>query len=323
MEYKDRSTALVVFGVLTTGLGCLFGLMTAFILLSQLFLAPQTGMPLGTLIPAMSIYVMIAAALIWLGIGSMMATRWARALLLIGSWSWLIFGSLGIASAAVMLPVMINNMSKLAPNNPDAPALPAAAMVIGLVVGLGIDAVFLVVIPAVWTYFYGRHDVKATCEARHPQPGWTDACPLPVLAVVCWLAFSVPMMLVMTLSFHGALPFFGLFLTGVPGSLAYLILGALYGLVAWLLYRLDVRGWWLLIGLIGFFMVSGIVTFMQRDVLDMYRTMNFPPETMAQMERMSILKNKGLLIGLSCVFCVPMVGYLIFIRRYLRRSDAA
>jgi hypothetical protein len=332
MEYKDRSIGLIVFGLLTVCLGCLCGLLIlflvgeTFVLNSGIVTAGQ-GMPgapkpsIAMLIPAMAVYGMMGIALTWLGIGSIMATRWARALLLVFSWSWLIMGIIMMVVMSVMLPMILNSMPAM-PNAPAGSPPPSAFMGVAMVIGLLFDGIVFVLLPGVWTFFYSSRHVKATCEARHPQPAWTDACPLPVLAGVLWLAYSVPMMVVMPATGLGALPFFGTFLTGLSASAGYLLLGVVYAVAAWRLYRLDVRGWWLLVGLICFFLVSGFVTFAQHNVMDMYRAMNLPADQLAAMDKMGFLKSKGIL-WLSALFCVPTFGYLAYIRRYFRPSVAA
>jgi hypothetical protein len=101
-DYKDRSTGLMVFGILTLLLGCLAGLFVSLMLVGQMAAAKAPNAPpanYAAILPAIGIYGGLAVALIWLGIGSIMARRWARALLLIFSWSWLI---MGICMTAVM-----------------------------------------------------------------------------------------------------------------------------------------------------------------------------------------------------------------------------
>src|SRR5882757_285048 len=93
--YKDRSSGLVIFGILTLLLGCLAGLFVPLMLFGQMMAAKAPNAPPvnhATMLPGVAVYVLLAVALIWLGIGSIKARRWARALLLIFSWSWLIMG---------------------------------------------------------------------------------------------------------------------------------------------------------------------------------------------------------------------------------------
>ncbi len=113
-------------------------------------------------------------------------------------------------------------------------------------------------LPSVWTFFYSGKNVKATCEARDPVIRWTDACPLPVLAMCLWLSFSVLMMLVIPLAGHGVFSsLFGIFLSGSAGcdilSRPPPPSGAL---PPGCLYHLDQRGWWLILIAMCVYMVS-------------------------------------------------------------------
>ena len=82
MPYKDRSAGLIVFGILTILLGCLAGLFVPLMLVGQAASARATSAPapLSAILPAVLLYGILAVALVWLGIGSIMARRWARAL---------------------------------------------------------------------------------------------------------------------------------------------------------------------------------------------------------------------------------------------------
>ena len=194
--YKDRSTGLVVFGILTILLGCVCAMFLPMMLFGQLANAENTGTPPNFLVmlPVDGLYGVLAVALVWLGIGSIKARRWARALLLIFSWSWLVMGFLMLVVMAFVMPIIMANASAASPGHP---ALPAAAMTVMMIFMLGFFGVFFVLVPGVFTFFYRSPHVKATCEARDPAMCWTDACPLPVLALCLWLAVGLPMMLLM------------------------------------------------------------------------------------------------------------------------------
>jgi hypothetical protein len=73
----------MVFGILTLLLGCLAGLFVPLMLFGQMMAAKAPNAPptnTAAILPAVVIYGCLAAALIWLGIGSIKARRWARAL---------------------------------------------------------------------------------------------------------------------------------------------------------------------------------------------------------------------------------------------------
>ncbi len=316
MPYKDRSVGLIVFGILTIFLGCL-AVLLVLLMLGQAVSAKTTGVPVtfSTILPAIFIYGILAVVLVWLGIGSIMARRWARALLLIFSWTWLIMGLLALVGMAFVMPKVLANLSSSGTTG--HPAMPSAAIA-GVMVGMFlVFGVMFVILPAVWTFFYNSRHVKATCETRDPVTRWTDACPLPVLGFCLWLAFSVPMMLLMPIAGHGVMPFFGIFLTGVPGTMLCLAIAAIWSYAAWSLYKLEQRGWWLILIALCVFMASAFLTFARHDVMEMYYLMGYPE---AQIEQ---IQKSGLLIGdrmmwLMAFSMLPFLGYLLFIKKFLR-----
>jgi hypothetical protein len=314
-SYHDRSTGLIIFGVMTVLLGGLSALLVLLMLgVSAMPGAAAQGQNgLIAVLPAIAMYGGLAVALIWLGIGSIMARRWARALLLIFSWSWLVMSILGLGAMAFLMPKIFANLPSA--TTPGHPGMPPVALGPFLIIIFLIDGFLLIVLPAIWTFFYNSRHVKATCEARDPVPRWTDACPLPVLALCLWLLFSVVMLLVMPLAGHGVMPFFGMFLTGAVGTLFYLVLAVLWLGAAWLLYRLDVRGWWLILIAMALFMISSIVTYIHHDLLEMYQLMGYPQAQIDQIQRTGLLEG-NYLTWLTALFALPMFAYLLFIKRY-------
>jgi hypothetical protein len=85
IAYKDRRTALIVFGILTIAIGCVMALFIPLMLFSATMTAkePGSGDMYRMMIPVCAMYGTLVVTLIWLGIGSAMARRWARTLLLI------------------------------------------------------------------------------------------------------------------------------------------------------------------------------------------------------------------------------------------------
>jgi len=316
--YHDRSTGLIIFGILTIGLGCLTVLLVGLLFLGQALGArtPQGATPFSLILPAAVIYGVLAVALVWLGIGSILARRWARALLLIFSWSWLLVGVLMMLFMAVVMPSAMNAAATTAQAD-GRPAMPAAALGVALAMAFLIDGVIFVVLPAIWTFFYSSRHVKATCEWRDQRPRWTDACPLPVLAVCLWTLLSVPTLLISLVTGHSVVPFFGLLLAGPPASILYLVFTGLWLLAAGLMYQLDVRGWWLVLLTLLLFTVSSVITYSHHDIGELYRLMNFPQAQIDQAQHLGFFAGKGLM-WMSLLGCLPFMGYLLFIKRYFR-----
>ena len=319
-DYKDRSTGMVIFGILTLLLGCLAGLLVPLMLFGQMMAAKAPNAPPvnhAMMLPGIAVYGVLAVALVWLGIGSIKARRWARALLLIFSWSWLI---MGIVMTVVMPFIMSKTMANLPPDaKTGQPAMPPGAIT-GMVIFMTLFFfVFFVLVPAVWTFFYQSRHVKATCDAHDPVTRWTDACPLPVLAFCLWTWITVPMMLVWPLTGMAVLPCFGMFVSGLLGSLFCLVIAAVWGVAGWWLYRLDARGWWLILVAMVLFMVSALLTYAHHDISELYQLQGLPQAQIDQMQKMGLFTGNRL--GWLTALCsLPFLGYLVFIKKYLRKG---
>lgn len=318
--HKDRSTGLMVFGILTLVLGGLVGLFVPLMLFGQMMAAKAPNAPpvnTSAILLAVAMYGCLAVTLIWLGIGSIKARRWARALLLIFSWSWLV---MGIFMTVTMPFVMARALTNLPANaNSGQPAMPPAAitgMIVFMVIFFG---VFFVLMPAVWTFFYNSRHVKVTCETRDPVPRWTDACPLPVLGFCLWTWLAVPMMFFWPLTGHAVMPCFGMFVSGLPGALFCVVVGAIWGVAGWWLYRLDVRGWWLILVAMVVFMVSALLTYAHHDIIEMYQLQGLPQAQIDQIQKMGLFTGNRMGC-FTVLFTLPFLGYLLFIKKYLHKA---
>jgi hypothetical protein len=317
--YYDRSTGLMVFGVMTIALGALAALLAVVTVLSLAMatLVPNAQVTPAAVLPGICIYVGAAVVLIWLGIGSIKARRWARALLLIMSWSWLIVGVFDIGIMAFILPKVLSNLPM--PQGPDHTPIPVQPGVVTtiVIVTMLFMGIFMVVLPGVWLFFYSSRHVKLTCEWRDPVVRWTDLCPLPVLGLCLWLAFTAFTMLVMNAMPYLAAPFFGMLVSGIAARAVYAVMGLIWFGAAWLMYRLDSRGWWLALAGCLAFTISAMLTYSQHDIMEMYRLMHYPEEQLAQIEKTGLLKG-NMMMWFTPLFMLPLIGYMAFIKKYLR-----
>jgi hypothetical protein len=317
--HKDRSAGLVVFGILTILLGCLAGLFVLLMMAQVAFGgAMKQTVGLSEILPAMSIYGILAAALVWTGIGSIMARRWARALLLISSWIWLVMGVFILVFMVFFIPHILALASSAGTTNQPVSNTVTAAMDMVMLFVFLVMGVLFVILPVIWVYFYSSRHVKATCEKRDPVTRWTDACPLPVLGLCLMSVIGAPMMLMMPFTGHCVMPFFGVFLTGPAGGLFCLAVAAVWTYAAWSLYKLERRGWWVIFIAICVLSASAVVTFARHDMLEMYRLMNYPEAQIEQMQKSGLLVGNGMEWMTLCSM-LPLLGYLVFIRKYLRR----
>jgi hypothetical protein len=324
LPLPDRSTGLLVFGVLTILLGALAGLMTLMMALGSVMAArghvAGAEMSPGAVLPALLVYGGLTVALVWLGIGSIKARRWARALLLILAWSGLAVGVPTLVAMALVVPKVITASAAQMPEGPNQVSSEQMGTVI-TIVSLGVGLMFLAV-PVAGILFYGRRDVRATCERRDPVPRWTDACPLPLLAVSLWLAAAVPSVALLPLSNHGVVPLFGGFVRGAASAGLCLLLTALLAWMAWRLYRRDARAWWALLALMALGCASNLLTFVRHGGADLYRQMGYPEEQVEQIAATGVLDG-SLMLWLSAGTIIPLFGYLLWVKRHLRPQPRA
>ncbi len=317
-SFKDRSIGLLIFGILTVLGGVLCGLMVLFLGFS-LSLPSRPGVPaqsLQMLLPAMAIYSLAAVGCIWLGVGSIMKRRWARALLLIGSWSGLIVGVISFIFIGISLPEIQKTMRASMPE-----ASPALQMVPLIIMGVTM-LIFYVLLPGSWLLFYRGRNVKATCEHYDSVIRWTDHCPLPVLGLAVWLGISVVSCFVMVFGNVAVLPFFGMFIYGTPAIAATAVLTLVFAYAMWRVYLLDVRGWWIVVIGVVLFAISALITYSRHDLMEVYRLLNFPPEQLAQIEKYNFFTGNMLYLSVI-LWVVPALAYLFYIKRFFKGPSTA
>lgn len=313
IAFKDRKTGLVIFGIIQIIFGGACALAVPFVILSMVMLAVHNGgfaMPM--MIPAILFYIIPAAWFIWMGIGSIKARRWARALLLVSSWIWLIGGISAIISVLVIMPNMHEHMAQ------DAQIPQEVATIIKYAMA-GFMTVFYVIIPGAFVLFYGSKNVKATCEFRDSRIRWTDKCPLPVLAVSFLFAFWAASALFM--GFYGwVIPFFGVLLSGVAGAVVVFIITLLLGYVAWGTYKLSIKAWWCSILLTIAWVLSTGITFSRVSIWEFYEKMDFPAQQLDIMRQYVTLQNFTMVL-FSGLWIVGFLGYLLYTKKYFRRPS--
>lgn len=320
--YRDRYAGLVCFGVLEILLGllALFGLLSVLLLeaTKSAMSATTPGMSARALLPSASVYLVAAVFFFWLGIGSILARRWARALMLIAAWFWLVAGLLGFASFAWIYPTIQSAMARAAAGGANgSPGTADPAAVLGIVQGciFVVLAVVYVLLPLAFLLFYRSPHVKATCEARDPIPRWTDRCPLPVLGLSLSQGFGALAMLGIAAGYR-TMALFGLIITGLPAFAIGLGFAILLAFTARAAYRLAPWAWWSAVSLLGLGIASVVATaFHPIDWAELYRQMGFDAGQLEQLGVLALLRDNRLL-WFSSLSLVPFLIYLLWVRRF-------
>ncbi len=308
----DRKTGLIAFGLLQVAIGGLCALFVPLIWAGAALsraAGAEGGPQLDTkaLAPALLIYGAGAAWFIWMGVGSMLARRWARALTVAASWLWLVCGVSALIATWITLPDLFSQLSAQG-------QLPVPMVTMIKVFMLGFMAIIYVALPLTFALFYGGQNVKATCESRNPAPSWTDSCPLPVLGVS--LLFGLSAISMPAVGCYGwALPFFGAIVSGPAGAAVALATAALTAYLAWGACRLDRRAWACSIAVVTAWAVSIGATFTRHSVFDYYASMNIPEEQVALMKPVWDAHSVHF-AAMSALWFAALLGYLWYTRRF-------
>ena len=311
-DFKDRKVGLVVFGILEVILGAFCALSVPLMIFGMIASAtlnksPAAPMSAGMIIPGVLFYALLAVGFIWMGIGSIKARRWARALWLVCSWVWLISGISGLILVLLLMPDVWGQMGK----SGQMPQEMAVIMKYGMI---GFLAVFYVIIPGALVLFYGSKNVKATCESRDPHIRWTDKCPLPVLSVS--LIFAVWAVSILFMGLYGwVIPFFGFILSGMTGAAAALAVMLVSAYAAWGTYKLSIKAWWCSVLLIVAWTVSVGITFSRVSMWEFYEKMGFPQQQLDIMKHYDMPQGSSMALFVG-FWAICFLGLLLYTKRY-------
>jgi hypothetical protein len=316
LDFKDQRTGLVLFGVIhiiigaLCALGMLFTIVGA-IAVTALDRGAVLSMGIGQMALAALIYFLLALWFVWMGIGSMLARRWARALIVITAWLWLICGVAGFIVTLLFMPDIFGPMAM-------SGEIPQEMVVIVQSIVTGFMVVILIIIPGAFILFYSSRHVKATCEQRDPQVRWTDKAPLPVItlsSIFGAVAISMPFLGL----YRWAVPFFGLVLSGFSGAVVVFVYVLLFAYAAWGTYKLRMRAWWCGLLLTIASTISMAITFSRVSLLAFYEEMGMPKESLAMMKELSMLQGSTYLFVWGLMI-IGFVGFFIYTKRYFAAS---
>lgn len=310
---KDRSFGLSAFGLMQIAMGGFSALLVPLMLLSAV-LKPQSGTSMAQLVPVAGLYAALAITLVWLGFGSIRARRWARALTLVLAWMWLAMGIVSLVGMVAWMPKMADIGA--------AQGKPIPSQIASIMYGamfITMTCIYLL-LPGIFILFYGRSDVKATCDAMDPVVRWTDRCPLPVLSLSLLLGFAATSV-VWSAGYGFVTPFFGIIISGIPGALFFLGLSSLFGYLSWATYKLKMEAWWVTLAAIVLLGLSTVISFSRVSLMDLYREMKFPAAQLEMIEKMGVMKFNMPLI--ASVNIAIFIAYLLWVRGYFPANGTA
>ena len=215
--YRDRSTGLLVAGVIEILIGGVLALMVPLSLLAWWVSGAQASglASLRSVLPMMVTYAIFAGVMVWLGIGTIRARRWARTLMLALSRIWLVTGLVSLAITCFTLPGLVRTYGA------DA-GLPSGTLAVVMIIALVFAAPVYVLLPGGFLLFFRSPDVAATCRASGPRRQFTDDLP-PQIVMLATLWVLLAVSVVIMPAYNWAFPFFGRLLSGAAGVAPWVV----------------------------------------------------------------------------------------------------
>jgi len=113
-------------------------------------------------------------------------------------------------------------------------------------------------------------------------------------------------------------PFFGTVMDSYAGAGAGLCLSSLCILLAWRLYKLDIRALWGGVAVVCLWFTSMIMTFAGDSFWVYNEKITKNPE---QLELMKDSNFQSMMIIMLGIWAVGLLGYLILIKRYFKKDS--
>lgn len=323
--YRDRSTGLMLFGILQIILGLLAALMVPLVTLGVFLsrVGPAGRMRPGQYISTIATYVFAAVVFLILGFGSIQARRWARALTLVISWYWLVTGILITVLLTAVMPVTVRGILAQAQQNASggpSPNISTAMMAVVLTIMIVFMAFFLIAVPIAFVIFYSRSDVEQTCRNRDPVERWTDKSPLPVLGASIVL-FTDSLHLLMMGIATPLFPFFGRYLAGIRATACFFAMAALVLYLARAIFRLELVGWWIAVVAAALALLSTAITYARADLMAAYSKLGLTDQQLKIINSTPMFRGH-IILWWSLLSLVIFFGYLLWLKRYFKQSTA-
>lgn len=321
---KPGKVGLILFGLGLIFIGLLFVLMAVLFLAMFIFVIPKLPnpnpqVPMPNMWPIALMELVFASVIIVLGIGTFMAKRWARKIMLILSWCGLSAGLFGILFFSFFMGSFFDTAFNSAPNM--TPGV-ITGMKIAMMVMMGI---FYIILPGLFVLFFQSKYVLKAVEYYDPKENWMDACPTPVFAVSLFSALGslfVGVFGLMMLSFNFP-PFAGAVIPVWGIALWSLVMGAVMIYISIGFYHVDIKAWWTAIILV---IIGGatynFIFFKMMDPMSTYQKMNIPAEQIEQMQKTGFFAMYKSMSNMIWVMMAPYLAYLLFIRKYFIKGKS-
>ena len=304
--FRNRQGGLIFFGIVEVLFGLGAGAVALLIAATVLIPRPEgtPGMPVQSAAAAVPIYAVFSIVFLILGIGSMMARRWARTLTLALSWMWLITGVLTSVAMVAMSGALLQSMP--------AEQAGARGFVIGcMVVMLGL---FGIIVPLVLILFYRSPNVRATVESIDRVPRWTDRVPIPVLVFALWMLLGGVSMFVWSFVYP-SIPIGSWIVARPVSTLVMLFFAILSIFIAIGSMRLQRSAWWTAMAMVVFGLAYSVVLLPRSNLVTWFESSGMAVDTKSAELVQSLYSGPSFWIWMG-VLWIGYLAFLLYIRRY-------
>jgi hypothetical protein len=297
---------LIGCGVMLLLVALMFLGMTGMMVLTLFVPTPQRA-PVNVIGYTAILYLALTALFAFLGMGSILARRWSRPLILVVSWGWLFCGVIGAAMLAFVLPQALDQLPERDPG--------IKMFATGCVIFM--FAIFGILVPLAFALFYRRAEVKRTLEVLDPVPRWTDQHPTPLLGYVVWMSFGA-VSVVLSMFSYRALPVGSILLPGWAAKVVMLVMAALMVWIAYGFLKRIKAAWWTAIA----FLVIGILWGISLTVskVDWAAAINMPADP-GQTAMMDAMYNSPFFYAWMGVVWLAYFAFVWYLRRYFPPSE--
>lgn len=239
-------------------------------------------------------YYLIALVSIPLGYGHLALRTWARKLMLVALWVWLIIGA-PIVLVAMFMMLSVKELTV------------AGALLLGVLFFLSYTA-----IPGALIWFYNTPNVRQTFINRDHRSYWIDSQPVSIM-VACALFVFYIVSLNALLLFNGIFPFLNRLIFGFPGVILINISVVVLVLLIVGYLSKKIWAWWGSLIFIGALALSTILAFSNTSYADLLAQLAFPPTELDALDGIPLQGyHLALLVGGPMLL---MLIVIVFTRR--------
>jgi hypothetical protein len=326
LGFTNQKPMLIFIGIVLICIGAFFGCIAgampiSLFMVSRSMPGANVNVHATTLLMGLVVYALLAAGLIWGGVGAILARRWIRPIFIILSTLAVVLGIVTLIGGVISTTTMANTTFQTSviatSTGPTSAQVTSVAVTraqgMALFAGLAVVVLFMIVLPAGLLWFMRLPSVRQTIEHYDPHVRWTDKRPFPVLAIAlsCWIWALTNF----SQTAGGITIYFGAVFRGIPGVLMSLLMAAAGVVTGYLVWRQSAIGWWMAVLLCIALTISSILTSLLVRVGDLVAAMDLPAESVEQV-RASAGDSSVLTALYVAVLMVPAVMYLYRQRRF-------